>query len=328
MQVRWLSHYALAAILNVVATAASMAGEIPLPAALPPDVPVDIWWRAPPARFSWTGCHLGAHIGGAFGEDKFSGLAAAPVPVPPLNIVVHQPAPNPPLISIQNQAIPGFPVNGNSVSLGESGMLGGVQGGCDLQVTPYWVIGIDADASGGNVSGSISQSQSNAFIGFPAPVTTTVNSSGTLSVRTNFLSTVTARTGWSIERGRGLIYVKGGAAFATNNYTFGGQIVTTSCNTFVADATTGLGTCAGFNPPQTSFFSFNGSESRVGWTAGIGLEWAVLDNWSVKLEYDYLDFGSRSVPLTGWAPAFSNFSMNQRINEVKLGVNYLFGFGW
>jgi opacity protein-like surface antigen len=231
-------------------------------------------------------------------------------------------------VSTQNQAISGFAVNDSSVSLGESGFLGGVQGGCDLQVTPYFVIGIGADASGGNVSGSNTQRESNAFVGFPAPVTTTVTSSGTLSVKSNFLSTVTGRAGWSIERGRGLIYVKGGAAFAINNYEFGGQMGFTSCNTFVVNATSGLGSCTGFNPPQTSFFSFNGSESRVGWTAGIGLEWAILDNWSVKLEYDYLDFGTRSVPLNGGSSTFSNLSMNQRINEVKLGVNYLFGFGW
>jgi outer membrane immunogenic protein len=63
----------------------------------------------------------------------------------------------------------------------------------------------------------------------------------------------------------------------------------------------------------------------MGWTAGTGIEWAILDNWSVKLEYDYLDFGSRNLRLTDSTLGGANISVNQRINVVKLGVNYLFG---
>ena len=37
------------------------------------------------------------------------------------------------------------------------------------------------------------------------------------------------------------------------------------------------------------------SETRLGWTIGAGLEWAYIPNWSLKLEYGYLDLGSRSV---------------------------------
>ena len=34
------------------------------------------------------------------------------------------------------------------------------------------------------------------------------------------------------------------------------------------------------------------SDTRVGWTAGGGVEWMFLPNWSAKLEYLYYDLGS------------------------------------
>jgi outer membrane immunogenic protein len=55
------------------------------------------------------------------------------------------------------------------------------------------------------------------------------------------------------------------------------------------------------------------------------VEWAFWDNWSVKLEYDYLDFGSRTVTFNDPLLGAANISVSQRINEVKLGVNYRFG---
>ena len=72
-------------------------------------------------------------------------------------------------------------------------------------------------------------------------------------------------------------------------------------------------------------FNFGVSETRVGWTVGAGVEWAVWENWSVKLEYYYLDFGSRTVTFNDPQLGAANISVSQRISEVKLGVNYRFG---
>jgi opacity protein-like surface antigen len=55
------------------------------------------------------------------------------------------------------------------------------------------------------------------------------------------------------------------------------------------------------------------------------VEWAFWDYWSVKLEYDYLDFGSRTVTFNDSLLGPANISVSQRISEVKLGVNYRFG---
>ena len=84
-------------------------------------------------------------------------------------------------------------------------------------------------------------------------------------------------------------------------------------------------TCVFSNPTVVTPFNFGASETRVGWTVGAGVEWAVWENGSVKLEYDYLDFGSRTVTFNDPLSGPANISVSQRISEVKLGVNYRFG---
>jgi len=40
--------------------------------------------------------------------------------------------------------------------------------------------------------------------------------------------------------------------------------------------------------------ALNDSQTRVGWTAGVGVEKMFSRNWSAKLEYLYLDFGTKT----------------------------------
>jgi len=99
--------------------------------------------------------------------------------------------------------------------------------------------------------------------------------------------------------------------------------------------------CSQFSTSANSF-SFNSSETRIGWTIGGGLEWAFWNNWSVRLEYDYLDFGARNVNFTGAITGgvvpgvpvgegatvgSQTIGVRQRISEVKLGLSYLFNYG-
>jgi hypothetical protein len=79
-------------------------------------------------------------------------------------------------------------------------------------------------------------------------------------------------------------------------------------------------------------FGATGSDNRTGWTVGGGLEWAISDSWSIKGEYDYLDFGSRSLVLNGATtfaappavPTVVTTLNNQRISEFKFGINWKF----
>jgi outer membrane immunogenic protein len=61
------------------------------------------------------------------------------------------------------------------------------------------------------------------------------------------------------------------------------------------------------------------SSSQLGWTAGAGIEYAFLGNWTAKFEYLYVDLGSFD---TGPAPIVNNVSFKENI--VRAGLNYRF----
>jgi len=62
-----------------------------------------------------------------------------------------------------------------------------------------------------------------------------------------------------------------------------------------------------------------GSESKThtGWTAGVGLEVAMTQNWSARAEYLYLDLSERGYAVTG-------VSNGLDMNQLRLGVSYRF----
>jgi outer membrane immunogenic protein len=116
-----------------------------------------------------------------------------------------------------------------------------------------------------------------------------------LNTNVPWTSTVTGRVGAAFDRL--LLYGKGGVAFARDN----------SSITDLMGASSSV------------------SMTRTGWTAGAGLEYALSGNWSAKIEYDYLGFGSKALnfdtPTLG--PVTSNASLN--VQEIKAGINFRFG---
>jgi len=80
-----------------------------------------------------------------------------------------------------------------------------------------------------------------------------------------------------------------------------------------------------------------GNATLDGLLIGIGLEYAFLNNWTVKFEYDYLGFGSKNVAFTSTSPCIlicSGPSVSTQLQNVsadkhifKVGLNYLFNVG-
>jgi outer membrane immunogenic protein len=74
----------------------------------------------------------------------------------------------------------------------------------------------------------------------------------------------------------------------------------------------------------------------VGWSAGGGLEWMAMSNWSLKVEYLYYDQGNMSGSLANMAygqnratgtnalESITNYSKRINGNLVRAGVNYHF----
>ncbi len=104
----------------------------------------------------------------------------------------------------------------------------------------------------------------------------------TCETRNNWLATVRGRLGYAA--GRFMPYITGGAAF--------GDIKTS---------------VTGFGDSDTT---------RVGWTAGGGIEASIAGPWTAKLEYLYVDLG-RGDSVLGSDAKFTT-------NIVRAGINYKF----
>jgi outer membrane immunogenic protein len=73
--------------------------------------------------------------------------------------------------------------------------------------------------------------------------------------------------------------------------------------------------------------SLSVDETRYGWTAGFGTEYALGSNWSVKAEYLRVMLGDTTVnapfdPATGLT---GSIKVSQNIDLIRAGINYKFG---
>jgi len=63
------------------------------------------------------------------------------------------------------------------------------------------------------------------------------------------------------------------------------------------------------------------SDTRAGWTVGAGIEAAIVDRWTAKVEYLYTDLGSSSCSA---ASCGINTNVSARNNLLRAGLNYRF----
>jgi outer membrane immunogenic protein len=121
--------------------------------------------------------------------------------------------------------------------------------------------------------------------------------------KADWLGTAAARLGFAFDRT--MVFVKGGGAWVHDKY----------------DMTS-------FTTP---FTNIHVDDTRYGWMFGTGVEHALLGNWSAKVEYDYLDFGTHTPSFPGLAAIVIGLNeavpIRQRIHLVKVGLNYRFGAG-
>jgi outer membrane immunogenic protein len=64
-------------------------------------------------------------------------------------------------------------------------------------------------------------------------------------------------------------------------------------------------------------FGLTESHTTAGWTAGVGAEFGLAQNWTAKIEYLYVDLSDSRFAITGM-PNGTHFGL------VRLGVNYRF----
>lgn len=177
-----------------------------------------------------------------------------------------------------------------------TGVVGGGQVGCDYQLSGDWVVGIQGMFDGAGVNGS-----------YIVPFAYAGDNTETMTFKTDWFATLTGRIGYAVLP-QALLYFKGGAAWAHTNYS----------DTDPSGAV---------YPP----FSGQARSTPSGWTIGGGAEYAFTRNWSVFVEYNYVDLGSRDVALTyncGGGCGFANpytYKETQNLQMVLVGLNYRFG---
>ena len=181
---------------------------------------------------------------------------------------------------------------------GNGAFIGGGQVGVNYQVGQF-VIGGEWDfdwASNNNNSNGV------------------ITPAGLIAVTSNnrWITTVAARFGVAVDHW--LFYGKAGGGWVGNN------------SLTVTNVTTGVSlTCGTF-----STLTNCGNNNTGGWLVGAGFEYAFTNNWTVKLEYDYLGLENRTFVIPATAPILGGdtfTSNNRNVQMVKVGFNYLFNWG-
>jgi outer membrane immunogenic protein len=302
------SLFAATVVALALSAGSALAADLPSHKAPPPYIP------PPPPPPMWTGFYVGLNAGGTWADSNNTRTIGVPLAAAP---------------TFQNEAL-GAALLATSNSLGLNnggGFIGGGQIGYNWQFYNSFVAGIEAD-----IQGIASTSRNGNSFGAVAPFPTELMI-GTISVRENldYLGTVRGRVGYLITPSL-LVFGSGGLAY-------GG--VRSSTALFQTDTTPGIAGCF-FCGPYFAAGTF--SDTRVGWTAGGGLEWMFWPNWSAKVEYLYYDLGSVSYPASplvsiftataapftagsvAWAAAAQTTSRFNG-NVVRVGVNYHFNWG-
>jgi outer membrane immunogenic protein len=175
-------------------------------------------------------------------------------------------------------------------SLLENSFVGGGQVGYNYQINQV-VFGVEGDFDYYNAE--------DKFLGGPIPTTSIVSYSQ--QTNQNWLATVRGRLGWAFDHL--LVYGTGGAAFSDWQ-------VNMHMTSAGVDAI------------------FLSDETRTGWTAGGGAEYAIDPRWSIKGEYLYSDFGTATGTSVFPPPNAPNFTHNHSVRLVtevaRVGVNYKF----
>jgi outer membrane immunogenic protein len=166
------------------------------------------------------------------------------------------------------------------------GFFGGGQLGYNYQFSNNIVLGIEADAAFADLKDDDKRRETlgNYYV-----------ATGT-NTKITALGTVRGRAGYAVDRF--LPYITGGFAWA--------------------NAESGLGFET--NVPNSQVFSRTGSDVFTGWTVGAGVEYAVTNNVTAKIEYLYADLGSKDLVIVGY-PLKADLSSLQ---TVKFGLNYKF----
>jgi len=71
-------------------------------------------------------------------------------------------------------------------------------------------------------------------------------------------------------------------------------------------------------------YTGNSKVTRSGWLVGVGLERKIGRNVSAHVEYNYVDFGRKTVTIAYTDGVIVDYSFKQEMSYLGLGVSYRF----
>ena len=267
--------------------------------------------KAPPAPLPtpmWKGFYVGLNAGGIWSNSGSATVATTPV----LDTLAANAA---------NYSAYYTSLNGSLNISSTSGFIGGGQLGYNWQpgyLNNNLVFGFESDIQGVVSTGRTTRTVNTiAPLGNGGSVLNSMSGNGNM----DFFGTVRGRLGY-LAMPNLMVYGTGGLAYGSVNYS-------------VNLAQYGLN--AAGTTDQLALGSQSYSNVQVGWTAGGGVEWMFMPNWSAKVEYLYYDLGNANfnvntgagrLAANSLAPAngaaWTSSEINGRItgNIARAGVNY------
>jgi outer membrane immunogenic protein len=225
---------------------------------------------------NWSGPYVGLGVGGRFSAVDANITSATAggtaIPLPPVD-----------------------PGTTNSFAFWEQNMgamqyidnialRGSVYGGWNYQISPRYVVGVEADFALANERSVFHGSPypANLQFGTPSAVPFGASFNDAFSVKTLWDGSARLRGGYLITPST-MFYLTGGVAVANIQASSGCSTVPTAAVSNCAPGNYFSGTLG----PA----SITHSATKVGWTAGLGFDMWFWSNWVARVQYRYADFG-------------------------------------
>lgn len=203
--------------------------------------------------FNWNGLYVGANVGGAWASNTV----------------------------VQSNHVGPF----SSETIDASGVVGGGHLGYNWMGASGLLVGIEADISAADLSG-----------------TATHNERAQFNERVDAYGTVRGRFG--LVASNWLFYGTGGFAWGNDSFT-----------------RTQISEVLGSTPPLGDVRT--NSSTRTGWVAGGGIEYGFATNWTARVEYLHLELGDESFSFTASNSIFRLVDQGSLgIDTVRVGVSY------
>jgi outer membrane immunogenic protein len=208
------------------------------------------------------------------------------------------------------------------------GAIGGGQIGYNRQLDAKWLIGVEADLQASGERSSVALTSTSARFGafangLPNPAAgpdfnAIAALSTSLSYDLQWFATFRGRVGL-LATPQTLLYATGGLAVGEFRYS---AAATTLTSTVFGPGLAGT-TPTGVVLTLPVGAAASSTDTRAGWTLGAGVEHKFSQNWSGKLEYLYMDFGSK----TYFAGTASQADVSFHDHILRAGINYQFTAG-